>query len=157
MWWTHNFVLPSSVQNECGAKTRVSPGLIFSNVFEARISRCHGFPSTCYFPSFDCLWDHSDTAWQGTVQKKAPNVMPVRKSPPSPTSVRRKRYETMSFRRESSVAHWTKWASIVVLICILLFSLSFWELYSEEKAELSTLRSRVAVVYAGMIPIARPS
>ena len=82
--------------------------------------------------------------------------MPIRKSPPSPTSLRKKRNETMSYRRETSVAYWTKWASIVRLVCIVLFSLSFWELYSEEKAELSTLRSRVAVVYAGKILLVIP-
>ena len=101
------------------------------------------------FPLSSCceyLWTLLDTPkWK----KSASKTMPIRKSPPSPTTIRRRRNETMSYRRDTSVACWTKWAATAMLVCIVLFSLSFWELYSEEKAELSTLRSRVAVVYAG--------
>lgn len=48
----------------------------------------------------------------------------------------------------SLVVRFGRWSLALLVLVILLYSLSFYELYAEEKADLATLRSRVAVVYA---------
>jgi hypothetical protein len=48
----------------------------------------------------------------------------------------------------SLVVRCGRWAFLLLVAVIVYYSLSFYELYAEEKADLATLRSRIAVVYA---------